>query len=202
MNHEMGKTSKLLAKASFAGTAASTMVSPIYYLLAAKFGGGVLDAGLGYGILSITTGAVVYVLGRSAWFETNARVMVFVGFITSGLGELSYLVIHSTEQFFAAQILMGIGLGVLNPAWDALYSDKEDGMSPVRKWCVWTSGVEIADGLAALLGAALLKVWGFNALFCAMAALNTVAVFLSFRIMKPILPEQGGIDVQAKIKLG
>jgi predicted MFS family arabinose efflux permease len=128
--------------------------------------------------------------------------MVFLGFMMSGLGELSYLVIRSTEQFFAVQILMGIGLGILNPAWDTLYSDEKDGVSPVRKWCVWTSGVEISDGLAALLGAVLLKLWGFNALFCAMAALNAVAVCLSFRIMKPNLPEQGGMDVQTKIQLG
>ena len=148
MSGGMDNTSKLLLKASFAGTAASTMVSPVYYLLTAKFGGGVLDAGLGYGILAITTGAAVYVIGRSDWFETNARVMVFLGFMTSGLGELSYLFIRNTEQFFAVQILMGIGIGALNPAWDALYSAADDGISPAKKWSVWTSGVEISHGMA------------------------------------------------------
>ena len=184
MTGEMGKTSKLLAKASFAGTAASTMIAPLYYLLVDKFGGGVLDAGLGYGILSITTGAVVYHIGRSRWLEKHARRMVFLGFLASGLGDLSYLIIRSKTQFFAVQALMGLCLGVLDPAWDALYSDEEDGMSSVRKWCAWTSGSEIADGLAALLGAALLKVWGFTPLFVGMAVLNGAAVYLSFRIVR------------------
>ena len=183
MSDRMGNTSKLLAKASFAGTAASTMVSPLYYLLAGKFGGGMLDAGLGYGILSITTGVVVYCVGRSQWFEKSAPAMVFLGFLGSGLGDLSYLVIQSTRLFLAVHILMGLCLGVLDPAWDALYSEDGNGMSPVRKWVAWTSGCEITDGFAALLGAALLKLWGFPALFLGMAALNGVAVYLSFQVM-------------------
>jgi hypothetical protein len=184
MTDETGNISKLLARASFAGTAASTMVSPLYYVLATKFGGGVLDAGVGYGILSITTGGVVYFVGRSQWFEANARTLVFLGFLASGFGDLSYLFTRSTRQFFAVQILLGLSLGILNPAWDALYSDENDGVSAVRKWCAWTSGSEITGGLGALLGAGLLKVWGFIPLFGGMAVLNGVAVYLSFRVMR------------------
>jgi hypothetical protein len=79
---------------------------------------------------------------------------------------------------------MGVSLGVLDPAWDALYSDEEDGTPSARKWSAWTGGSDMAAGLAAMLGAARLKLWGFAPLFGGMVLLNGMAVYLSFKIMK------------------
>lgn len=185
----MKPLAKFLLKASFAGTFAETMLVPLYAILTQRFHGDVLDAGIGYGIFSITTGVFVALVGQTDWFERNTKSMVFWGFLVAGICDLLYLAVQNTIEFFAVQVLLGLAIGMLNPAWDALYSEDDDeNVSQAKKWSFWTGGINFVTGVSALLGAVIVSTIGFQWLFVIMAACDTLAIYYSWRVWR-LVPE-------------
>lgn len=179
----MTPLAKNLLKASFAGTYAETMLTALYAGLTAKIGGDLMDAGIGYGLLNLVTGVAVIMVGRTKWFDDNTHKMVFWGFLIAGICDLLYLFVQNRWEFFAVQVLLGLSVGIMNPAWDALYSDDGDEPSG-KKWSFWTGGVSFIVGCSAITGAAVVYFFNFKLLFVLMAVCDTVAVYYSYRVMK------------------
>ena len=183
---------KLLLKCSFAGTFAETMLVPLYAILAQRFHGDILDAGIGYAIFSITTGIFVAAVGQTKWFERNVKSMVFWGFLVAGVCDLRYLAVQNTVEFFIVQVLLGLAVGMLNPAWDAIYSEHDDSeVSQAKKWSFWTGGISFVTGCSALLGSVIVSTIGFKWLFVIMAACDLLAIWYAWKVWKTVdgLPE-------------
>lgn len=181
----MKPLSKLLLKASFVGTFAETMLVPLYTALTNKFGGDILDAGIGYAIFCIITGIFVAVVGSTKWFERNTKSMVFWGFLVAGLCDMAYLLVVNKYEFWLVQLVLGISVGMLNPAWDALFSDDADAdESQGKRWSFWTGGINFVTGTAALVGALIVTYIGFDWLFVIMAACDAGAVYYSYKVWK------------------
>lgn len=182
----MNKLSKLLLMSSFAGTFAETMLTPLYAALTNKFGGGLLDAGIGYAIFSIITGLFVAIVGRTKWFEKNTSSMVFWGFLVAGICDLAYIGCSNIFEFFVVQVFLGISVGMLNPAWDALYcEDGEDGQHG-KRWSFWTGGINFVTGTSAFVGALIATTIGFKWLFLIMALCDGLAIYFAFQVKKEI----------------
>jgi hypothetical protein len=181
----MNQLSKFLLRASFIGTFAETMLVPLYTVLTNKFGGGILDAGIGYAIFNIVTGVFVATIGSTKWFERNIKNIMFWGFLVAGICDLSYLLVQNKYEFWAVQLALGISVGMLNPAWDALFSeDANEDESHGKRWSFWTGGINFVQGTAALLGALIVTYLGFNWVFIIMAACDAGAVYYSCKILK------------------
>ena len=180
----MKPLSKLLLKASFAGTFAETMLVPLYTSLTNRFGGGILDAGIGYALFSIITGLFIMLIGRTKWFERHTNSMVFWGFTVAGLCDLAYLLVRNKWEFFLVQCVLGLSVGMLNPAWDTLFSDDtSEEESTGKRWSFWTGGVSFVTGTSALTGALIVTFLGFNSLFVLMAVCDLLAIYYSFKVM-------------------
>lgn len=179
----MSQLSRHLLKASFIGTFAETMLLPIWATLTQRVGGSVLDAGIGYAIFSIATGIIVLLVGQTEWFAARTRHMVFWGFLLAGIGDMLYLVVRTPHQLFAVQAFVGISVGLMNPAWDALYSDDDDQSTTAGRWSFWTGGSSFVVGTSALAGAAIVTYLGFTWLFPLMAATDAIAVFYAYQVM-------------------
>ena len=181
----MNKLSKLLLKASFIGTFAETMLVPLYTALTNKFGGSLLDAGIGYALFSVITGLFVMLVGKTKWFSDNTKSMVFWGFLVAGLCDLAYLFVQNKYEFFAVQIVIGLSVGMLNPAWDALFSDDaNEGETHGKRWSFWTGGISFVTGTSALLGAVIVTYLSFAWLFVIMAVCDSLAVYYSFKVWR------------------
>ena len=181
----MKPLSKQLLKASFVGTFAETMLVPLYTAMTNKFGGSILDAGIGYAVFCIITGLFVALVGGTKWFERNQKSMVFWGFLVAGLCDLAYLAVQNKFEFFAVQVACGLAVGMLNPAWDALFSDDggED-ESQGKRWSFWTGGINFVTGTSALAGAFIVTYLSFNCLFIVMALCDLGAIYYSFKVWK------------------
>jgi len=175
---------KFLLLASFAGNFAETMLVPLYTGVAGKFGGSVLDAGIGYGIYCIVIGLFVTAVGRTKWFNDHTGLMVFWGFVIAGICDLSYIVCVNIYEFFIIQTVFGIAIGMLNPAWDALFSEDAQEGEHAKRWSFWQGGVNFAKGCAALAGAMIVFYIGYMWLFLAMACCDVFAIYYSFQAMK------------------
>ncbi len=177
MAMEIGSKTRLLLAASFLGTAAESMLVPIYVPLAHRAGGSIIDTGIGLALFSITTGIFVTTVGVTQWFHNNIRKLLVVGFLLAGIADLGYIFVETRLQLFLVQSIVGLALGILNPAWDSIYSvTRED---PTRKWVIWTGGVNLATGLAALAGTYLVSHYSFNVVFIFMFVLDLCAVYCS-----------------------
>jgi hypothetical protein len=181
----MNKLAKWLLYASFLGTFAEGMLSPIYAVFTEKIGGSMVDAGMGYAVFSIATGIAVMLIGKTDFFDRHSKWFLFWGFLCAGLCDLLYIGVSNKWEFFAVQVILGVSLGIANPAWDALYcDDEEDGKSSAGKWSFWTGGISFVCGLSALFGSLLVKYFGFNTMFVLMFLFDLISVSYCYRIAR------------------
>lgn len=160
------------------------MIIPIYGMFVSKIGGSIIDAGIGYAIFSILTGILTIVSAKIKWFGENLELVVFLGFLISAVGDLSYVLVYNPIEMFFVQAANGISVGLLNPAWDTLYvRDTEDGEEH-DAWSLWGGGVSISTGVAAIVGSVIASHFGFKAMFVTTVLINGTAVYCSYLIYK------------------
>jgi hypothetical protein len=187
----MNRMDKLLLKASFYATFGETMLLPVWAVLTTRVGGSLVDAGIGYALFSIVTGLVVVLCGRTQWYARHLNCMVFWGFAINGIADVSYIFMHDKWQFFSIQCIVGLSVGLLNPAWDGLYCDNIDKEQGARKWSFWTGGISIVEAAAAISGTLVLRYFGWNALFISMGVVDLVAIYYSYQAYKEPEPNPG-----------
>jgi MFS family permease len=170
----------LLLKISFLATFAESMLVPVYAAFTEKVGGSILDAGIAYAVFSLATGLVVALIGTRSWFQHHVKGVLMLGFLGSAACDISYVFVANRWQFFAAQVVAGLATGLIEPAWDSMYTDEIE-HSSAKHWSVWAGGSHMAAGLAALLGGAVAAYCSFEALFVTMALIDVAAFIGAWR---------------------
>jgi MFS family permease len=181
---KVSKLSKYLLLASFVGSFSEQMLIPYWSTFVDKVGGSLMDAGIGFAIFQIVTGIVVATLGQTKWFTNNVRLFLLWGFIISGIGEFSYLFVQNKWMLFTVQCIVGVSVGILNPSWDALYSDPDEDAG--KKWSFWSGGVSFVVGLASLASAAIVYFLSFQVLFITMGLVDLVAIYYAWMAIKQV----------------
>jgi MFS family permease len=104
--------------------------------------------------------------------------------------------VQNRWQLFAAQVVAGLATGLIEPAWDSLFTDDME-ESSAKHWSIWAGGTHLAAGVAALLGGVIVAYFSFKTLFVSMALIDVVATFLAWRsapakdaLMVPQIPEE------------
>jgi predicted MFS family arabinose efflux permease len=188
------KLLRYLLLASFIGTASEQMIMPIISIFTEKVGGSVLDAGIGYAIFSVATGIIIILTGKMKWFTDNTFLVVFLGFFICSLGDASFYLVHNLPTLYLVQATNGLAVGLLNPAWEAIYTKTMGDGEEHELWSLWGGGASISTGIAAFVGAALAKFFGFGPMFLCTAVVNIVAVYYSYLVFKArkYVPEPEG----------
>lgn len=180
----MKKFAFYLLMSSFFGTCGEQMIVPLYGMFVDKIGGSILDAGVGFAIFSILTGVLTIVSSKIKWFEANLGLVVFLGFVIASIGDISYVLVSGPVGLFLVQATNGIAVGLLNPAWETLYTQNTDEGEEHSAWSLWGGGASISTGVASLIGALITTWLGFKAMFITTAIVNTVAVYYAFLIYR------------------
>jgi MFS family permease len=165
---------------SFLTTFAESMLVPMYAAFTEKVGGSILDAGVAFAVFSIATGLVVILVGTRPWFQTHVRVFLIVGLLVSTMCNVSYVFVANRWQLFGAQTLAGLATGLIEPAWDALFTDDIEHW-PARHWSIWAGGTHLVGGAAALIGGLAVAYFSFRALFLSMAFVDAIATVVAWR---------------------
>jgi MFS family permease len=156
------------------------MLVPLYAAFTERVGGSILDAGIAFACFSIATGAFVSLVGTRLWFQRHIRAFLVLGFLGSACCDISYMFVQNRWQLFAAQAIAGLATGLLEPAWDSLFTDVVE-RSSARHWSIWSGGTHLVAGVAALLGGVVVAYFSFKALFLAMGFIDTLATLLAWR---------------------
>jgi len=180
MLRSLSPQARLLLAISFLTTFAESMLVPMYAAFTEKVGGSILDAGIAFAVFSIATGVVITLIGTRPWFQEHIRSCLIVGFVVSASCDISYVFVQNKWQLFIAQVVAGLATGLIEPAWDALFTDDIE-HSSAKHWSIWAGGSHLVAGGAALLGGLVVAYFSFTALFLAMGFIDSVAVVVAWR---------------------
>jgi MFS family permease len=176
----MSPQARLLLKISFLTTFAESMLVPMYAAFTEKVGGSILDAGITFAGFSMATGLVVMLIGTRPQFQRHTKLFLAFGFLGSAACDFSYVFVQNRWQLFGAQIVAGLATGLIEPAWDALFTDDIEHAS-AKHWSIWAGGTHMVAGVASLLGGALVAYASFTALFVTMGVIDLVAFLVAWR---------------------
>ena len=174
---------RLLLKISFLVTFAEAMLVPIYAAFTEQIGGSILDAGIAFAVFSMATGGAVVLLGTRSWFQHHIKTFLMLGFVMSAACDISYMFVRNKWQLFGAQIVAGVATGLIEPTWDALFTDDIE-HSSAKHWSIWAGGTHLVTGAAALLGGLIVAYFSFRALFGTMAAIDALALLIAWKNLR------------------
>jgi predicted MFS family arabinose efflux permease len=178
------KINNYLLKCSFIGTFAEYLLVPIYAIYVERVGGSLLDIGIAFSIFNIVKGLFVILMGKTDFYKKNLHTFIMYGFALSALCDCSYMFISNYIQFFFVQAIAGIALALINPAWEALYSDVEDTDEASEKWTFWNGGVDFIIGIAAIVGGLMIRFVGWNCLFTTMGLISLSSIYFAYKVFK------------------
>lgn len=148
---------------------------PIYAIFVQKIGGDILDAGYAMGIFMITQGLFTMLVHRVRWKDTQRTWMLGGGWLIWVGGVVTYLFISSVFVLFLTQIIMAIGSAIADPVFDEELVTHTDKKSEELEWGLFEGSKDLVEGLAAIMGALIVKFFGFEVLIYTMIASATVS---------------------------
>ncbi|MBW2977162.1 MFS transporter [Candidatus Woesearchaeota archaeon] len=170
---------KVLLTADFFALLAIGMITPIYAIFVEEIGGDILDASGAWALFAITSGILMYLIGK--WEDRGKHYagMLFFGYLLRSFAFLGYFFVQNTMQLFGVQIILGLSVAVTNPSYDALYSKCLQKGKYAAQWGAWEAMNMIVEAVAALIGGAIASYFGFKALFAVMFLSGIIGVGVS-----------------------
>jgi MFS family permease len=176
----LSRRRRLLVSISFLTTFAESMLVPMYAAFTENVGGSILDAGIAFATFSMATGVFISLVGTRPYFQQHVKSFLVLGFLVSACCDISYIFVQNRWQLFAAQVVAGLATGLIEPAWDALFTDDIE-ESSAKHWSIWAGGTHLVAGAAALVGGVVVAYFSFKTLFLTMGLIDMTATVLAWR---------------------
>jgi MFS family permease len=176
----LSRRRRLLVSISFLTTFAESMLVPMYAAFTENVGGSILDAGIAFATFSMATGVFISLVGTRPYFQQHVKSFLVLGFLVSACCDVSYVFVQNRWQLFAAQVVAGLATGLIEPAWDALFTDDIE-ESSAKHWSIWAGGTHLVAGAAALVGGVVVAYFSFKTLFLTMGLIDMTATVLAWR---------------------
>jgi MFS family permease len=88
--------------------------------------------------------------------------------------------VQNRWQLFGAQVIAGLATGLIEPAWDSLFTDAIE-HSSAKHWSIWSGSTHLIAGAAALIGGVVVAYSSFTVLFVSMGLIDIVATLVAWR---------------------
>jgi MFS family permease len=171
---------RLLVTISLLTTFAESMLVPMYAAFTERVGGSILDAGIAFACFSMATGVFVSLIGTRPCFQRHVKVFLALGFLGSACCDISYIFVQNRWQLFGAQVIAGLATGLIEPAWDSLFTDAIE-HSSAKHWSIWSGSTHLIAGAAALIGGVVVAYASFTVLFVTMGLIDIVATLVAWK---------------------
>jgi len=175
---------KLLLYASVFGNFSSALLGPIYALFVQSINENIIVASTSFAIYTFIYALLTTLMGKLEDTRVNKEKMVFLGYLILMIGNLLFLFVQKALDLYLVQALMGVGVAIISPAWEALYSLGLDKGKESSEWAYWNACVGIAASVAALLGGVIVSYYGFKILFVMMASFHFISTLVAVSLLK------------------
>lgn len=159
---------------------AINLSTPIFGIFVAKdvAGGNVETVALSFTVYYVTRVFAELITGRSLEGSNERKkfLMVVLGIITTGISYFGFAYAPTIFLLYLFQGLSGVGLGVLTPPKNALFSTHLDKGRESSEWGVYDATVFVGMGLAAALGGFFAERYGFKPLFIVSSVLIWITI--------------------------
>jgi MFS family permease len=180
----MKKGIKVLLKADGWINLAMGMIGPIYAIYVEEIGGDILDASWAYSTYMITAGVVMYMLSKWEDRAKHKEKFIVIGYALTSLGCLLYFFVFNQFTLLITQVVLGLSIAVLDPAFDAIYSHYVKAKEEASNWGIWESMSYIVTGFAAIFGGYIASSFGFKTLFLIMFIISLFGTIHSFSLYR------------------
>ncbi len=180
----MRKGLKFLLIADAFASLALGMVGPIYAIFVEEIGGDILDASSAFFVFMLTSGIVMYLISRWEDKVKHKERLVTLGYALTALGAFSYIFVYNQATLLATQVILGLSMAFLSPAYDALYSHYVRKDEETSEWGTWEAMGYIVGAFAALLGGYIASGFGFKSLFFLMFVFSLAGTFVSLNLFR------------------
>lgn len=166
---------------------AGAMLGPIYALFVEKIGGDLLNASYAFGVFALVAGFVTLLSGRYTDKVKENELIIIFGYGIMGIGFLSYTFVNSIISLLVVQVVIGLGVAIYSPAFDAVYSKHLQDHKSGQEWGAWEAVNYFAAGFGAIAGGLFVTFFGFNIMFVIMGLLCFISAIYIFRLPRKIL---------------
>ena len=166
---------------------AYAMLGPIYAFFIEGIGGGVIDAGVTAGVLSLSAGIASLFSGYFLDKIKEKEFVLIAGYLLIGLGFYLYLWTDTLWKLLLVQILIGISDAVVSPAFDVIYSQHLDKGQEGIEWASWESLSYFVEAIGAVIGGGIVAIFGFEALFIIMGSICVLSAIYIYFLPRKLL---------------
>ncbi|VVB75408.1 Multidrug resistance protein MdtG [uncultured archaeon] len=160
----MNKIIDLLIISSFFYGLAAGLLGPIYAIYVQQIGGDILTAGYSYALFTIICGVFILLLGIWENRAKHEEKIIFASRLLAVIGFIGYLFVSTPTDLFLVQIILGISMALIVPAFDSFYSKHLDKHCETEEWGAWEGFYQISLGISAAAGAIIADFFGFKTL--------------------------------------
>lgn len=166
---------------------ATAMLTPIYATFVEEVGGDILDAGITAAALAFGAGFASLLAGKYTDALKDKKVMIVYGYLAIGVFFLLYTQVTTVWHLALVQLLMGLVRALFDPAFDALFSTHLDKNKEAEEWGAWEGMAYFSAGIGAIIGAGIVALFNFDALFVVMGALCFASSLYVLRLPRRVL---------------
>lgn len=160
------------------------MIGPIYAIFVENIGGDILDASWAYFAFMFSAGIIMYIISRWEDSSKHKEKLILAGYMLSNVGCLFYIFVNNQAMLLVTQIILGISMAVLSPAFDSVYSHYVTKSEEASNWGIWESMSYIVTAIAAIIGGYVADLYGFRVLFVVMFIISLMSSFEALFLFK------------------
>lgn len=181
----MRRRLKLLLWSDIMFMVAGGMLGPLYAIYIEDIGGDILAVGGAWAAFAFTTGLLMILMGKIEEHK-NKILMVITGTVLKAGAFIGYIFVTNTYELIGIEILLGVGLAIGLPAQDALYAKLIEKGKETFTWALWEGSYYITSAITAIVGAVVVKYFGFKTLFIGMAIASVLGLVLAVDLLKKV----------------
>ena len=155
--------------------------APLYALWAHSFGLTPKTISFIWGGYSLATALFILLMGKLENHMRKGRLVV-LGYFIYVVGALSFLLVHSEKSLIIVLMINALGSGITFPAYKTMFAKNESKGKESEEWSWLDAGNMFAAAVGAGIGGLIIGAFGFKGLFITMAAVQTLAAFVAYRI--------------------
>ena len=175
---------KFLLIADAWATLALGMLGPIYAIFVEEIGGNILDASWAFFTFTLTSGLLIFAIGKWEDRFKHKEKLVLFGYVLISIGTLGYVFVYNQISLLIVQVILGVAVALLSPAYDSLYSHFVIKKEEAYDWGTWEAMGYIVTAIAAVMGGYIADLVGFKILFLTMFFVSLLGVLTSAGLLK------------------
>lgn len=180
----MKKEMKILLYSNYLNTFGYSLFGPLYSIFVLGVGGSAFAAGSTTACYLLAAGIFMFVFGKFAdVFSTHRKALVVMGYFILAFGALFFILIQNVDEIYPVQIFNALGVGLLTPAWDAIYAAEPYKGKEAEGWAMFAGADYILIAIAAFIGGAYVTYFTFKDLFLVVFAIQFIAALISIKLI-------------------